>query len=175
MKTLFRLISLTLFSTLLMSCGFTLRGSGVASLSPESVYIQSPQNNTPLTLALESALQSAQMEIVQSATTAHYILSVGPELFNSTAATVNGRARAAQYTLQLSVEIALENQEGTLLAPERLIVERSYFEDTANIAGSTQEAEILRAEMRQDMVNQMMNRLRAVATNPDIHVNRTAL
>ena len=44
------------------------------------------------------------------------------------------------------------------------MVERSYFEDTANIAGSTREADILHNEMRQELVNQILNRLRAVSS-----------
>lgn len=164
MKALLRATSLTLISLSLVSCGFALRGSGNTSLLPETVFVRSAQENTLLSLALQSALTAAQMQLVDSASQAHYIVAVGQEEFSTTTATVNGRARAAQYTLRLSVELALDRQGRNLLPAERLLVERSYFEDTANIAGSTREADILQNEMRQELVNQILNRLRVVAS-----------
>lgn len=164
MKTLLHATSLVLISLTLVSCGFSLRGSADSALSPETVFVRSAQENSQLTQALQTSLVNAQMQLVQSASQARYIVSVGEEEFSTTTATVNGRARAAQYTLRLSVELALDTQEQNLLAPERLAVESSYFEDTANIAGSTREADILQGEMRQELVNQILNRLRVVTS-----------
>lgn len=165
MKALLRASSLVIIALTLASCGFALRGSGGTALSPETVYVQGAQENDLLTQALQASLVNAKMQLADSATQAHYIVSVSQEEFNTTTATVNGRARAAQYTLRLSVELALDMQGQNLLPAERLMVERSYFEDTANIAGSTREAEILHNEMRQELVNQILNRLRVVAAN----------
>ena len=162
MKALLHATSLVLFSLTLAGCGFSLRGSASPALSPESVFVRSAQENGQLSQALQTSLVNAQMQLVQTASQARYVVSVGQEDFSTTAATVNGRARAAQYTLRLSVELALDTQEQNLLAPERLSVERSYFEDTANIAGSTREADILHNEMRQELVDQILNRLRVV-------------
>lgn len=162
MKALLRTTSLVLISLALASCGFALRGSGNSALSPETVFVRSSQENGLLTQALQASLADAKMQLVETTSQAHYIVSVGEEEFNTTTATVNGRARAAQYTLRLSVELALDIQDRNLLPVERLMVERSYFEDTANIAGSTREADILHNEMRQELVNQILNRLRVV-------------
>lgn len=164
MKALLHATSFVLISLTLVSCGFSLRGSAGSALSPETVFVRSAQENGQLTQALQTSLVNAQLQLVQSASQARYIVSVGEEEFSTTTATVNGRARAAQYTLRLSVELALDTQEQNLLAPERLAVERSYFEDTANIAGSTREADILQGEMRQELVNQILNRLRVVTS-----------
>ena len=163
MKALLHATSLALISLTLISCGFSLRGSADSALSPETVFVRSAQENGQLTQALRTSLVNAQMQLVQSASQAHYIVSVGPEDFSTTTATVNGRARAAQYTLRLSVELALDTQHQNLLTTERIAVERSYFEDTANIAGSTREADLLHNEMRQELVNQILNRLRVVS------------
>jgi len=163
MKALLRATSLVLISLTFASCGFALRGSESTALSPETVFVRSSQENAQLTQALQASLMEAQLQLVDSASQAHYVVSVGPEDFSSSTATVNGRARAAQYTLRLSVELALDMQDQNLLQAERIAVERSYFEDTANIAGSTREADILRDEMRQELVNQILNRLRVVA------------
>lgn len=162
MKALIRATSLALISLTLVSCGFALRGSGSTAMSPENVFVRSAQDNGPLTQALQTSLVNAQMRLVESPSQANYIVSIGQEEFSTTTATVNGRARAAQYTLRLSVELALDRQDQNLLPAERIIVERSYFEDTANIAGSTREADILHDEMRQELIDQILNRLRVV-------------
>ena len=168
MKVLLRATSFALIALILTDCGFALRGSGNASLSPETVFVRGAQENDLLTQALQTSLVNARMQLAETPSQALYIVSVSQEEFNTTTATVNGRARAAQYTLRLSVELALDMQGQNLLPAERLMVERSYFEDTANIAGSTREADILHNEMRQELVNQILNRLRVVtSTNSD--------
>lgn len=163
MKALLRATSLALLTLTLAGCGFALRGSGSAALSPETVFVRSAQDNAPLAQALQASLVNAQMQLVETAAQANYLVSIGPEEFSTTTATVNGRARAAQYTLHLSVELALDRQDRNLLQAQRILVERSYFEDTANIAGSTREADILHEEMRQELVNQILNRLRVAS------------
>jgi outer membrane lipopolysaccharide assembly protein LptE/RlpB len=48
------------------------------------------------------------------------------------------------------------------LEPETLFVERTYFQDVENISGNQEEAEIISAEMRRELINQMMRRLAAI-------------
>lgn len=164
MKAKLHRISLILLSLVLASCGFALRGNNAATLSPETVFVRSAQESGVLTQKLRESFRNANLQLVPSAVEANYVVSVGAEEFASTTATVNGRARAAQYTLRLSVELTLDRQNQNILPTERLMVERSYFEDTANIAGSTRESDILREEMQQELVNQILNRLRVVTT-----------
>ena len=76
--------------------------------------------------------------------------------------TVNPRARAAQYELRLSINIALAQADAMLIDTETLFVERSYFEDIENISGNQEEIELITAEMRRELVNQLMRRLEAV-------------
>lgn len=161
MQLTLRIFTLTLAAFILSSCGFALRGSNGAIISNDTVYVQSTQDSSALTQALMSALNDAQLRIVDAASSAHYVLQISAEEFSSRTTTVNGRARAAQYNLQLSTQVSLIELGNVLLEDERLDVERSYFEDTANIAGSTQEIELLQEEMRRELVEQIMRRLRA--------------
>lgn len=161
MQLTLRIFTLIFATFILSSCGFALRGSNSAIISNDTVYVQSTQDSSALTQALTSALNDAQLRIVDSASSAHYVLQISDEELSSRTTTVNGRARAAQYNLQLSTRISLSQRGTVLLEDEPLDVERSYFEDTANIAGSTQEIEILQEEMRRELVEQVMRRLRA--------------
>lgn len=159
-----RIIALFCLSLLLVACGFALRGSEpMTALPAASVYIRSPQENSPLVQSLQSALQAQQMQITSSAAQATYVLELGREDFNAQTATVNGRARAAQYAYQLSTQVSLQRNGEVLLAPERLQVENQLFFDSFNTAGSLQEEDLVRAEMRTQLVNQILSRLRAAA------------
>lgn len=158
-----RIFASALIALILSSCGFALRGANSGPISNDAVYLQSAQENSALTQGLTTALSNAQLRMVDSMQSAHYVLQIGAEEFSSRTSTVNGRARAAQYNLQLSTRISLSQGGNELLTDEPLSVERSYFEDTANIAGSTQEIEILQQEMRRELVEQVMRRLRAAA------------
>ena len=65
--------------------------------------------------------------------------------------------------MRLSIQISFEQGEQTLIRPETLYVERTYFEDLENIAGNQEEVEIIRNEMRRELVNQVMRRLQAAS------------
>jgi outer membrane lipopolysaccharide assembly protein LptE/RlpB len=93
------------------------------------------------------------------------LLGIANESLVSRPVTINPRARAAQIELRLSVDMALLLDEQTLLEPETLFVERTYFQDVENISGNQEEAEIISAEMRRELINQMMRRLAAVNPN----------
>jgi outer membrane lipopolysaccharide assembly protein LptE/RlpB len=58
--------------------------------------------------------------------------------------------------------MALLLNEKPLLEPETLFVERTYFQDIENISGNQEVAEIISAEMRRELINQMMRRLAAI-------------
>lgn len=165
MPNIIRITSLLCLSLLLSSCGFALRGSERPALPPgsDTVFIRSAQENSPLSQSVQTALQAQQLRLVTDANEASYVLQIGPEEFDSRAATVNGRATAAQYRYLLSAEISLSQNGVTLLEPERIIVENQLFFDSYNTAGSLQEEDLVRQEMRQQFAQQLLSRLRALA------------
>ncbi len=144
----------------LPACGFTLRGAQEGALPFTSVQLQAAQANSSFLQQLREALLSAQVSTGNGQSP--YALRIGAEQSDTRTASVNGRARAAQYDLQLAVEVSLERDGVALYGPQVLSAQRSYFEDIANIAGSTEEMEMLRAEMRQELVQQLLGRLRAL-------------
>src|SRR5690554_4155648 len=103
-----RLIAIIVIAINFSACGFALRGANKGDTVPgTTMYVQAAQANAELAQELNAALQQAQMHIVNTPQQAQYVLSVGAENFVSRTSTVNGRARAAQYDLQLSVEVSL--------------------------------------------------------------------
>ncbi len=161
--TVIRLTLLLGLLCTLTACGFALRGAAQGGLPFTSVQLQAAQANAAFLQQLRTTLNANQISTINGQSP--YTLRIGPEQSDTRTASVNGRARAAQYDLQLAVEVSLERDGTALFGPQVLSAQRSYFEDIANIAGSTEEMEMLRVEMRQDLVQQLLSRLRAIGSN----------
>lgn len=159
---------LTLFALMLAinSCGYSLRGSDVLTTNFSDLQLFSEQPNTEFSRLLRRSLDSADVNVIladpNNAEAETPMLGIANEQIVSRPVTINPRARAAQIELRLSVTIALMLGEQALIAPETLFVERIYFQDIENISGNQEEAEIISAEMRRELINQIMRRLAAV-------------
>ncbi len=150
----------------LAACGFSLRGSDVLSSKFQILQLDSEQVNNELSRLIRRRLENAEV-IIEPISTANPnselpLLLINNEKLVSRPVTVNPRARAAQYEMRLSVDISLGQFNEYLISPETLFVERSYFEDIENISGNQEEVEIIAAEMRTELINQLMRRLAAV-------------
>lgn len=151
-----RLVLISILTITLCSCGFSLRGSENARLPFSSIALNLQQENAPFSRLLRSTLNSSGVTVGSDG----YTLSVGEEQHSIRPVSVTSRASAAQYELNSTVDVALADPTGAaVFEPETLIVQKTYFEDIANIAGSNSEIELLRIEMRQELVNQLMRRL----------------
>ncbi len=144
----------------LAACGFALRGTETITAQYDALALDVDQPNSELARLLRRSLDVANVSL-QSADENAPILTVRNERSISRPVSINPRARAAQYEIRLSVDVAMVQDEEILLAPETLMVERTYFEDIANIAGNQDEVAIITAEMRRDLVNQLLRRLEA--------------
>lgn len=172
-----RLLALLLSVALLSGCGYSLRGSNDLESEIEAIALVMLQPNGELARLLRRSLERAEVGIIEAQSAAVEgteaalvggaipVLRVGAERLISRPVSVNPRARAAQYEIRLSVELELERGEETLIARETLLVERTYLEDIENIAGTQEEVEILTAEMRRELVNQLMRRLESAITS----------
>ena len=165
-----KILRVTLISSLLLSlagCGFSLRGNDVLSTKFTVLHLQLQQPGSEFSRILRSSLENSSININPAPAELQLqdllTLVTSDEQIASRPITVNLRARAAQYELRLSVNIALLRENQYLIDPETVFIERSYFEDIANINGSQEEIAIITAEMRHELVNQIMRRLEAVA------------
>lgn len=156
-------------STLLLvlsSCGFSLRGSDVLSANFSELQFYSEQPNSELARQLSRSLDNADVNVTAVSLGEEDpsipLLGIASEQLSNRPVTINPRARAAQIELRLSVNMALMLDGRSLLESETLSVERTYFQDVENIAGNQEEAEIISAEMRRELINQMMRRLAAI-------------
>lgn len=148
----------------LSACGFSLRG-GDALSGYDSLQLALAEPNGEfarlLLRSLDSSGVSTDIVAVDSASPDSPLLGVGAERVASRPVTVNPRARAAQYEIRLSVDILLRQGDNELIPLETLSQERTYFEDIENIAGNQEEVQIITAEMRRELANQLLRRLQA--------------
>ena len=161
------IISFFVFIIALNQCGFTLRSNEVISSRFNSIQLNLQSPNSELSRLLRRRLDIAGVETQLLTTNSpdfnQPVLVISDEQITNRPVTFNPRARTAQQEMRLSITILFEQGEQMLIRPETLSVERTYFEDVENIAGNQEEVVIIRAEMRGELVNQIMRRLEAAS------------
>ena len=149
-------------------CGYQLRGSDSgAGAGPDlsDLRLQMPQSEADFARLLRRRLESSGFilhEADDAAAADFPLLSIGGEAFSGRPASTTVLARAAQVTLRLSIRINLAHDSETLINAETLTVERTHYQDLRNIAGNREEAELLRGEMRAELMAQILRRLEAL-------------
>ncbi len=157
-------VSLIVLMTL-YSCGYSLRNSHLLEAKLESIQLNLSQPNSEFSRILRRNLEQAGIKTIildtsqDASSNKEYELIISSEQISTRPVTINSRARAAQYEMRVSVEVALKNIEGVLVEPEAIFVDRIYFEDIQNITGNQEEVGIITSEMRQDLVFQVMRRI----------------
>jgi LPS-assembly lipoprotein len=147
-------------------CGFQLRGT--IDLPPEwrSLQLISSSPNGELNRAMESALERAGVEY-RDPVSAGYHLYMGEEVYERRNLTIGSNARASEFELIMSTTLRVTDSEGTEITPEiEVSTHKVITADPENITGKVEETRLLRREMRQDLVQQLMRQLRFLATTP---------
>ena len=149
----------------LYSCGYSLRDNQLLETNIKSIELNLSQPNSEFSRILRRNLELAGVNTIASnvsqETTSNieHELIISSEEISTRPVTINSRARAAQYEMRLSLEIALKNSERVLVEPETIFVDRIYFEDIQNITGNQEEIRLIISEMRQDLLLQVMRRI----------------
>ncbi|MDP2091811.1 MAG: LPS assembly lipoprotein LptE [Pseudohongiella sp.] len=152
---------LFLVVSLLSGCGFTLRGSEQAAMPIEELAISYPGGRYPLAEILRDALIANGVSVPSVAGDA-LELRLSPERLERRALTLNNRGGAGQYALTLQIDASVYLSGQLLDGPETVEVTGSFYEDTANISGSNNGVEQTLNDMRQDMADFIIRRLREI-------------
>lgn len=145
---------------LLASCGFQLRGTSESELRIPVLHLTAEDAYGELIRALESRLSSTGTELVSSRDLAPWTASILAERFSRRVASTTRDISVAKYELILQVRFSLAAQDGKLLIPPAsLIIERVYDYDPTNLVGSDAEEELLRQEMRTDIIDSIIRRI----------------
>lgn len=158
-----RLAGLALLATLLSACGFQLRGNFHVPSFLTAVDLRVPAGSQSLATELRLALERKDI----AANGGDMELEVVSEQLNRQAASVDSRARAAEYILVYTVEFRFNSFDRRRIGPlETLILRRSYQYSDINVVGKNTEEETLLSELRADAAQQIVRQLTALEALP---------
>jgi LPS-assembly lipoprotein len=158
------LLTALLLTAQLTGCGFHLRGDIDLPPAWESLYLSSASPNSELSRALRDRAERAGVSW-RDRDEANFVIRLGTERFERRNLTIGTNARAAEFELQMTASLAVVDASGMELMPATDVsTYRVFTNDPENIAGKAEEARLTREEMREELAQQMLRKLRFLAT-----------
>lgn len=161
------------FGLFLGSCGFTPRGSITQTTDIGSVYIEA-KKEVPIAWRLRLALTDRKFNVSKDKSNANILIKLTREKQSQRIVSVESTGRVSEFELQHSVDMIIaQSMDGTpvkIIANQKantVSVIREYTYDEKGVLGKADEAEILRSEMREELVNHLMLRLLASVRQGD--------
>jgi LPS-assembly lipoprotein len=161
-----KLIALLLTTTMLTACGWHLRGSIALPEDLNSIHLSAEDTHGSLINDMQRALISNNINVVESSADANYSIKLLGERSKRRAASVGGDALASEYELTMEVDYSIDRGEEPLLEKDTARVIRTYDYNRNQVLGSSGEEDIIKAEMRNELIQQIVRRLRFLATAP---------
>jgi len=159
---------------LLSACGFQLRGGGVDS-ALQRVHVSS-ERGVQLLVPLRQRLSSLGISLVNKTGQPEVLVHLLSNNFNRRTISVTGRVLAAEYELTMSAHYQISRGEDKIsvnqpqapnqpqaLQERHLEVSRIFAIDQGNLVGSSEEQALLMAEMREDLVQQIIRNMNTLA------------
>ncbi len=146
--------------TSLSACGFHLRGAVVLPPELQVMAVQDAQPSTRIAPLLRRALQAQGVRLVDDAAQPHARLRLLGESLVRRVEAVDNNGRALQYGLRYTVRFSLLGPDGTLwLPPQAVSLRRELRFDETDVLGAGGEQAQLEAEMRREVVRDILRRL----------------
>lgn len=148
---------------LLSACGWQLRNSQVVPTDLGSLYLSSNDAHSDLIQELTRALNVYGVNIVSNSADASYSVVIADFRQTRRTSTINAAARVAEYQLNEEVDFLIVGADGAQLIPlSTASVERVYEFDEQDVLASDSEERRIKNGMREEIVRQILNRLRVV-------------
>lgn len=151
-----------MLSVMLVSCGFHPRGSVTRLTDLGSIYVDASRDLS-IAEAVREALTDAAFVLARNRDDADILLRLTDEEQGERVVSVNSTGRVSEYELSHSVRmlIAESRDDNASKASQnlnfnRVEVIREYTYDETNVLGKQNEARILRAEMQEELVRQIV-------------------
>ena len=161
-------VLLLIVALMISGCGWQLRDSQIVASSIGTVYLSSNNINTLLTKELKRALTTYGVPSGVTKAESNYIVVIVDFRENSRIASINSSGRVAEYQLNEDVDFYITDAEDNqILSLSTASVERVYEFREKDILASSNEEQRIRAEMRSELVRQILNRLRVLPAPTD--------
>lgn len=144
---------------LLSACGFQLRGTGSFDFSLKELRFSSDDRLAPLAKTLQERLQDQGVTLTDSA---EYSLHLGREAYSQRTISFTAGTRSSEQMLTSTVNYEIRSGQLPALIKGQAEVQRVQSFNQNHVSASSEEANMLREEMRNEMVMQLMLRLQAI-------------
>ena len=141
---------------LLSACGFQLRGTGTNQLTITELDVSARNAYGDTVRQLRQVLENSGVKLTANAP---YKMVLTSEKETQRAASYSGNGGTAEYQLTNVVNYEILGHNNLTLLSNRVEANKVYLQDGSNIAGANQEGEMIRKEMRRDLVQQLVMRL----------------
>lgn len=158
-------------SALLGACGFQLRGTGEVDFALKELDLSARNAYGDTTQQLRDVLESNGVKVYPGAP---YRLVLSNESEQRRTASYTSSARSAENELTTTLDYEIRGTQNLLLMSNQLEVQNFYSQDSNNLIGSDEEARQLRQEMRRELIQQLVQRLRLVTPEQLEQLQRTA-
>jgi LPS-assembly lipoprotein len=161
----FSLKLLLTLSLLLTGCGFHLRGAVDIPEQWLALHLTTSSPNGELARGVASSFANNGVQWLD-ASEANYTLQLGGEKFERRNLSIGANARAAEVELTLSTTMQVRDTKGAVVVEQsEVVVNKIMTLDPENVTGKVEESNLLRREMRQELVQQLMRNIRFAATS----------
>ena len=149
---------------LVSGCGFQLRGTVDIPQEWLALHLVTASPNGELSKGVRSSFANNGVQWLEAGD-ANYVLHLGDEKFEQRNLSIGANARAAEFELTLSTTLRVLDGKGAEVLPQSdVLVHKIMTHDPSNVTGKVEESNLLRREMRQELVQQLMRNIRFAAT-----------
>lgn len=168
MPSIYRKIVCVLLLTIFVSsCGWHLRGSIPLPDHLQSIYIESRANSQDLAEDIDRLLKANGITPQESASQAEIVISLLDFSESSRVNSVNSNTIVREYELITRAEYEIKNGGGEiLLEPTESSLSRPYTFNQNAVVSASEEEEIIQRELRLELAQQIVRRLRFLDTKP---------
>ncbi|MDH1008098.1 LPS assembly lipoprotein LptE [Pseudomonas nicosulfuronedens] len=159
MKRILTSLALIGLASVLSACGFQLRGLGDTNFALKEIDVSARNAYGDTVTQLKQVLEGSGVKVVSRAP---YHLILAREDVTQRSVSYTSSARSAENELTNTLSYEIRGSDNLLLLANQVQVRKVYVQDENNLIGSDQEAQQIRAEMRRDLVQQMVTRLQLI-------------
>ncbi len=151
-----------LMALFLSACGFHLRGDIVLPSLYERVHVVD-KGYSDVGRSLSTALINSGSKMVASPEEASSVITILSRGIERRALNVGGK-QVREYELQLTILFVVQDHSGKQLSePQRVSIVRNFQNNPNAVLGRDNEEQIIRREMMQPAIIQLLRRLKAIA------------
>jgi LPS-assembly lipoprotein len=146
---------------LLSACGYHLRGALELPANMKNVYVEG--GSATLLEQFKQVMTSSSAQIASSRKDAGIVIKIANEAFNKRVLSLSTRGKSNEFELTYRLDYEFANASDAVLMPQQSVeIRREYYNDQQFIIAKDQEEAVIRNEMYQQAVQNIVNRARVV-------------